>query len=470
MKPGPLLVGDILRSTAARVPDNVAVWHGDRSITFAQAERQADALAQALLGAGVGRGDRVVWIAETCIDAFAVQFAAAFVGAIFTPLNPKATPAELEYLLGHSEPRVVLGDAASGYLTLAELLERQPSTPLPLPAIDENDPQVMFYTSGTTGRPKGCLVSHRAQRLRTGPGAAWVERPSIVMFPLFHMAAWARILTWCLQGSAVVLIDKADAQTIVREIDRHRCEVFRGIPAIWRRICEFDRSGYDLSCLRHAETGTSKVTPDLVADIRDAFPQAAISVAYGATESWLVCTMGPDDMERKPGAVGLPSPSVILKQGEDGEILVRSPYLFSGYFRNEEATAAAFDEDGFFRTGDLAEIDEEGYYTIVGRAGDLIRSGGEWVSPQEVEALLQGHPALADAAVIGVAHPDWGQVVTAYVVPKPGETVTLEAIRAFCQASLAPHKHPRALEVVESIPRTPTTGQVQRRKLLEPAA
>lgn len=463
--PEPLLVGDILRSTAARVPGNVAVWHGERSITFGEAERQADALAQALHAAGVERGDRVVWIAETCIDTFAVQFACAFVGAIFTPLNPKATDSELEYLLDHSDPKVIMGDKASGRTTIVEMLERQPGTPLPLPEIDENDPQVMFYTSGTTGRPKGCLVSHRAQRLRTGPGAAWVEKPSVVMFPLFHMASWARILTWCLQGSAVVLIDKADAETIVREIDRHRSEVFRGIPAVWRRICEFDRSSYDLSCLRHAETGTSKVTPDLVADIREAFPQADISVAYGATESWLVCTMGPEDIERKPGAVGLPSPSTLLKQGEDGEILVKSPYLFSGYFRNEEATAAAFDEEGYFRTGDLAEVDDEGYYTIVGRAGDLIRSGGEWVSPQEVEAVLQGHPALADAAVIGVPDPDWGQVVTAFVVPKEGEDVTLEALREFCKTSLAPHKHPRRLEVVETIPRTPTTGQVQRRKL-----
>jgi acyl-CoA synthetase (AMP-forming)/AMP-acid ligase II len=175
--------------------------------------------------------------------------------------------------------------------------------------------------------------------------------------------------------------------------------------------------------------------------------------------------MGPDDVDRKPGAVGLPSPSVILREGEDGEILIKSPYLFSGYFRNEEATARAF-EGGFFKTGDLAEIDEEGYYTIAGRAGDLIRSGGEWVSPAEVESVLHGHPALVDAAVIGIPDPDWGQVVTAFVVPRGGESVTLDILRDFCKASLAPHKHPRRIEVVESLPRTPATGQVQRHKLV----
>jgi fatty-acyl-CoA synthase len=156
---------------------------------------------------------------------------------------------------------------------------------------------------------------------------------------------------------------------------------------------------------------------------------------------------------------------VFLKEGEGGEILVRSPYLFSGYFRNEEATQAAF-EDGFFKTGDLAEIDDEGYYTIVGRAGDLIRSGGEWVSPAEVEAVLHGHPALSDAAVVGLPDPDWGQVVTAFVVPRDGESVTLESLREFCRGSLAPHKHPRRLEIVARLPRTPATGQVQRSRLV----
>jgi fatty-acyl-CoA synthase len=324
---------------------------------------------------------------------------------------------------------------------------------------------VMYYTSGTTGQPKGCLLSHRTQRLRAGPGSAWVMKPTVIMFPQFHMANWSRALTWWLQGSAVVYVDKADAETIVREIDRHRCDVLRAIPAVWRRIAEFDCTGYDLSSLRFAETGTSMVTPELVSLIREAFPNAEISIAYGSTEGWLVCTMGPDDIDRKPGAVGLPSPSVILREGQYGEIMVKSPYLFSGYFRNDEATARAF-EDDFFRTGDLAEIDGDGYRTIVGRAGDLIRSGGEWVSPAEVESVLQGHPALADAAVIGVPDPDWGQMVTAFVVPHAGETVTLEALRLFCATSLAPHKHPRRLMVVDSLPRTPATGQIQRRLLL----
>ncbi|WP_174273922.1 class I adenylate-forming enzyme family protein [Sphingomonas bacterium] len=464
MTASPLLVGDILRTAAFRVPRAVAAWHGDRSITFADAEARADALAQAMLAADVQRGDRVAWIAETCIDAMAVHFACAFVGAIFTPLNPKATSEEIDRLLAHCEPKLVMGDEASGRTTIQALSTRAPAAALPLPQVFEDDPVVMYYTSGTTGSPKGCLLSHRTQRLRAGAGSPYLAKPTIIMFPQFHMANWSRALTWWVQGSAVVYIDKADAETIIRAIDRHRSDVLRAIPVVWRRIVEHDRAGYDLSCLRAAETGTSKVTPELVAAIRGAFPGIPISIAYGSTEGWLVCTMGPEDIDRKPGAVGLPSPSVILREGDDGEIMVKSPYLFSGYFRNEEATANAF-TDGFFRTGDLAEVDDEGYRTIVGRAGDLIRSGGEWISPAEVESVLQGHPALADAAVIGVPDPDWGQVVTALVVPRAGETMTIEALRQYCAGSLAPHKHPRRLKVVESLPRTPATGQIQRRLL-----
>ena len=238
-----LVVGDILRTAAFRVPNSVAAWYGDLSITFAGAERQSDALAQALLAAGVVQGDRLVWIADTCLESIVVHFACAFIGAIFVPLNPKATAEEIAHILSHCEPKVVMGDAASGRTTVRTLMGQVPHDSLPLPEIDEHDPQVMYYTSGTTGSPKGCLISHRTQRLRTGPGNAWPSKPSVIMFPQFHMASWARALTWWIQGSAVVYIDRADAATIVREIDRHRSDVFRGIPAVWRRIAGIRQDG-----------------------------------------------------------------------------------------------------------------------------------------------------------------------------------------------------------------------------------
>jgi fatty-acyl-CoA synthase len=460
----PLLVGDIINTAAVRTPRRIAAWHGNRSITFAEASAKSQAVAQALLSAGVGRGDRVVWIAENCLDAIAVHFGTALMGAVFTPLNPKAPPAEIERLIAHADPAVVLGDEASGRMTLSALLARRPTRKLSLPDVHEDDAQVMHYTSGTTGDPKGCLLSHRVQRIRTGVGSHWPVPPIVVMFPQFHMAGWARALWWWLQSSAVIYVERADAALLIEAVARHRVSTMYCIPAVWRRIVEADRRGYDLSCLRFVETGTSMVTPELLGLIRNAFPAVQISIAYGSTEAGSVCTLGPDDIDRKPGSVGLPVPGVTIEDGENGEMLVSSPMVFSGYFRNEAATSRAF-ERGFFRTGDLAQIDDEGYRSVIGRAGDLIRSGGEWVSPAEVEAVLQSHPAIADAAVAGAVDGDWGEVVTAYVVARAGTHVTLEMLRTHCVSKLAPHKHPRRLKLVDALPRTPATGQIQRRLL-----
>jgi len=460
----PLLVGDILRTASLRTPRRIAAWHGDRSVTFAEASASADAVAQALLGAGVGRGDRVVWIAENGLDAIAVHFGTAHIGAIFTPLNPKAAPNEIERLIAHADPALVLGDEASGRLTLAELLARTAARGRALPEVHEDDAQVMHYTSGTTGDPKGCLLSHRVQRIRTGAGSPWPVAPTVVMFPQFHMAGWSRALWWWLQSSAVILVDRAEAGPLIEAVARHRVSTMYCIPAVWRRIVEADRGAHDLSCLRLAETGTSLVTPELLALVRKALPGVQISITYGSTEAGAVCTLGPDDIDRKPGSVGLPVPGVTIEEGANGEMLVSSPMVFGGYFRNEAATSRAF-ERGFFRTGDLARIDGEGYRTVIGRAGDLIRTAGEWVSPAEVESILQSHPAVADAAVTGAMDGDWGEIVTAHVVPRAGQHVTLEMLRAHCAARLAPHKHPRRLKVVDALPRTAATGQIQRRLL-----
>jgi len=284
------------------------------------------------------------------------------------------------------------------------------------------------------------------------------------MFPQFHMAGWARALWWWLQSSAVIYVDRAEAGLLIDAVARHRVSTMYCIPAVWRRIVEADRRGCDLSCLRFVETGTSMVTSELLGLIRGAFPGAQISIAYGSSEAGSVCTLGPDDIDRKPGSVGLPVPGVAIEEGANGEMLVSSPMVFSSYFRDEAATSRAF-ERGFFRTGDLAQMDAEGYRSVIGRAGDLIRSGGEWVSPAEVESVLQSHPAIADAAVLGTVDGDWGQIVTAYVVARAGHQVTLDSLRAHCASSLAPHKHPRRLKLVDVLPRTPATGQIQRRLL-----
>jgi len=218
--------------------------------------------------------------------------------------------------------------------------------------------------------------------------------------------------------------------------------------------------------LRDANTGTSATTPELLHAIVDTFPGTRTTITYGSTEAGLACKLGPEDLFAKPASVGPPGIGVYCGLDDAGELLVRSPYLMSGYFRNPEATEEAL-AGGWFHTGDLAERDDDGYYSIVGRVKDLIRTGGEYVAPAEVDVVVQAHPAVADGAVAGVPHPDWGEVVTAFVVLRPGQALDAAELRRHCASSLAPYKVPRHLVLLDEIPRTGATMQVQRRRLVE---
>jgi fatty-acyl-CoA synthase len=238
------------------------------------------------------------------------------------------------------------------------------------------------------------------------------------------------------------------------------------IPAVWRRILDADRSVYDLSSLQACDTGTSATTPELLRAITEAFPGTTTSITYGSTEAGTVCRLWPKDIFRKPGSVGQQAMGSEVRLGDDGEILVRNDMLMNGYFRSPEATAAAL-EGGWFHTGDLGEQDEEGYFSIVGRAGDVIRTGGEAVAPVEVDLVLQSAPGVADAAVAGTPDESWGEVICAFVVPRPGESVDLASLRRHCEGKLASFKHPRRLMVVDALPRTGATRQIQRRILVQ---
>jgi fatty-acyl-CoA synthase len=260
-------------------------------------------------------------------------------------------------------------------------------------------------------------------------------------------------------------VDGGDTEQILDATDHYRGHRLYCIPAVWRRVLDLDRSRWDLSCLGQADTGTSATTPALLADIRQAFPWTTTTITYGSTEAGLVTRMWPEDVLRKHGSVGPTVPTVFARL-DDGELAVRSGHLASGYFRNSEATDEAF-RDGWFYTGELAEQDDEGFLYIVGRTKEIIRTGGEWVAPVEVDAILLSHPSVLDVAVAGVPDEHWGEVVTAFVVPAPGQTVTVEDLRRHCEGKLTAYKHPRQVVVVESVPRTATTGQIQRRVLTE---
>jgi acyl-CoA synthetase (AMP-forming)/AMP-acid ligase II len=241
------------------------------------------------------------------------------------------------------------------------------------------------------------------------------------------------------------------------------------IPAVWRRILTHLADGHGagaLSSLRFADSGTSATPPELLEAMAELLPGAQLRVFYGSTEAGTVTCLAQADMARKPGSCGVPAPGVEVRLADSGEVEVRSTTLFDGYLDDPAATAAALVE-GWYRTGDLGELDDEGFLSIVGRTGELIRTGGESVVPAEVEAVLRELASVADVAVVGIPDHAWGEVVCAVVVPAGPAVPTAEELRAHCRDRLAGFKHPRRVEVVDAIPRTAATGQVQRRLLVE---
>lgn len=484
-----LLIGDVFRAAARAVPRHVAVALDDRTLTYAELDRSADQHAHALAALGIGARDRVVLWSDTSIDAAPLFAGLAKLGAVFAPANALLGVEEAAEMVASARPSALVVDAAhaDAGATIAQRLgvpllrlgaivdDATPDEPPPRPDITEHDLHVLFFTSGSTGRSKGVMLSHRVNYLRSHPGAQLEPRGATVcMYPLFHMGAWTIAMQAWQTQTTLVLVPRADAQLVCEAVERWKATHLNAIPAVWQRILDHlahagDGRRPDLSSLRLVDSGTSATPPELLAAIKAAVPGATRRVFYGSTEAGAVTLLRDEDMERKPGSCGVPHHSCEVRTDPDtGELLVRGPLLFNGYFDDPESTAAAFTPDGWFRTGDVAAVDDEGYLSIIGRVRDVIRSGGETVAPSEVEAALADHPALADVAVVGVPDPRWGEIVCAVVVLADGcAPPTLDDLLEHCGPRLAKFKRPRRVEVVDAIPRTPATNQVQRRLLIE---
>jgi acyl-CoA synthetase (AMP-forming)/AMP-acid ligase II len=489
----PLLIGEILSRAAAVTPERVAATLGSEAITFREADRRGNAAANALAGLGVQRGDRVVSWTKIALTEIDICFGCARLGAVYVPLNPAYTLGEAATVVEYAKPRILLSDVGhqeeaaviakdsglqlsvtgSVETTLAgksfeNLLRSSDDESVVGPGPSENDPHVIFLTSGSTGRPKGVEISHRASWIRHFSGAtlnltAGSEGGEVCTFPLFHMAGWLMtLLSWSANRS-VHLVAQADPELLIREISTHRASIMYSIPAVWKRVIECN-SKEDTSSLVWALTGTSRVSPEFIGELKERFPGTATTLAYGSSEAGSSARLGDGDLLRKPFSVGLPAPGVEARL-DDGELLLRTDMLMSGYFDMPEETNEVL-VDGWYHTGDLAEIDDDGYISIVGRRAETIRSGGEYIAPVEVESALAGFPGITEVAVIGMPDDVWGEIVTAVVAVKEGhEAPTVDALRAHVSDSLAPFKHPRSVVVIDKLPRTAATGQIQRRKV-----
>jgi fatty-acyl-CoA synthase len=472
----PLTVDRMLRERARLTPDRVAIDEGGRTWTYAGLDARSDELAR-----GLRRGERVSTLTGNTGEHVACLFACAKAGAILHPISWRLAPAEIAYQLDHAEPSLFLveeeqRELADAALALASVRPR----PGPEPACvdstqagqgpEPDDPLLLIYTSGTTGRPKGALLTHAncfwtnlSFDLATGVTGSDVV---LQVLPQFHCGGWnvQPLLAWW-KGATVVLERGFDAARTLELIERRRVTTMMGVPANYLFMAQepgFDSA--DLSSLRLAVVGGAPM-PEALLDVW-AGRGVEIVQGYGLTEAAPnVLCLRPEDARRKAGWAGRPYPYVRCALSDEGELLVRGPNVFAGYWRDPDATAAAF-RDGWLLTGDVAERDAEGDYRIRGRRNDLVVSGGENVYPAEIEAVLHDHPAVADAAVVGVPDERWGEVCAAFVVLE--RPVSDDELREHCRQRLARFKVPKTFHAVDVLPRN-SLGKVVKTDLRAPA-
>ena len=487
---GTMTVGRWIRDRARTTPTRIAIDCRGSRVTYAELDAWSARAAGRLAASGVARGDRVASISGNEPAHVALLFACAKLGAALVPLSWRLAPVEIRYELGDADPRVLV--VADEYRALAddtesivprlglEELEEEAGEP-PAVAVDDHDPLFLIYTSGTTGKPKGAVLTHANTfwtSLSFDRTCPMGDRETVLqVLPQYHIGGWnvQSLLAWW-AGATVVLEPAFDAEQALRLVAEKRVTTMMGVPATYLFMAE-SRSfaSADLSSLRLAVVGGAPMPESLL----ETWKERGVEIVqgYGLTEAAPnVLCLPPEDASRKLGFAGRPYAHVDvalrdLVTGEHldgpatGELVVRGPNVFAGYWRNPEATAAAF-ADGWLLTGDIAERDDEGFYRIAGRLKDLVISGGENVYPAEIEETLHAHPAVAEAAVIGVPDERWGEVCIAYVALRAGARCEEEALLDWCRGRLARFKVPRTVHIVDALPRS-GVGKVLKRELRE---
>jgi fatty-acyl-CoA synthase len=484
---GELTLGRWSRDRARTTPHRVAIEFRGVETTYAELDERSDRLAAGLLAAGVQPGDRVATLTGTSPEHVVGFFACAKAGLVLLPLNWRLTPAELSYQLEDAEPAVLLAadehaeTAGALHERVAGLEELATPGGERLPDVADDDGLLLVYTSGTTGRPKGALLTH-ANCFWTNLSfdrVAGIADDDVVLsvLPQFHCGGWnvQPLLAWW-KGARVVLEPSFDAARALELIASARVTTMMGVPANYLFMANDPAfASADLSSLSRAVVGGAPM-PEALLETWHA-RGVEIVQGYGLTEAAPnVLCLPPEDATRKRGFAGKPYPhvDVALRDPEsgrfvdgpgEGELVVRGPNVFAGYWRDAEATAAAF-ADGWLLTGDVAARDEEGYYRIAGRLKDMVISGGENVYPAELENVLHEHADVAEAAVVGVPDERWGEACLAFVVLADGASATPEELLAFCRERLAKYKVPREIRFVERLPRN-ALNKVAKSELLE---
>jgi fatty-acyl-CoA synthase len=502
-------LGDLPRRTARRFPDKPAIIDGERRMTFAEFDACVNRTANALAERGLAKGDRLALLSHNCWQYAVLNFATAKLGVILVPINFMLGVEEIAFILTHSEASGLVcedGLAATGSKACASagltggvrgwipLAGTAPEAGWedvsrwaddgddtePDVAIEDDDPLRLMYTSGTESRPKGVLLSSRSLITQyvscVIDGGMEADDVELHSLPLYHCAQLDVFL--CVDvylGATSIILPGPDPAAILATIEREKVSKLFCPPTVWISLMRHpDFETRDLSSLRKGYYGASAMPVEVLRELCQRLPEVRLWNLYGQTEMAPLATLlQPEEQLPKAGSAGRASVNCETRvvddagqpvpAGEVGEIVHRSPHATLGYYNDEEKTAAAF-EGGWFHSGDLGILDDEGYLYVVDRKKDMIKTGGENVASREVEEALYQLDGIAEVAVFGISHPHWIEAVTAVVVPKAGVTLSADEVHAHAKQHLAGYKRPKYLAFAEALPKNPS-GKILKREL-----
>ncbi|HEX4668725.1 MAG TPA: long-chain fatty acid--CoA ligase [Solirubrobacterales bacterium] len=494
-----LNLASIVTESAARVPDGPAVRLSDAELSYAELDDRSARLATLLREKGLRAGDRVGVMLPNVLEFPISYYGVLRAGCVVVPMNVLLKRREIAFYLEDSGSKLLLawhgfageaGDgAADAGVELVEvepesfaamLAEQQPSTGLA--DTDASDTAVILYTSGTTGKPKGAELTH-SNLLRNADVSSRttseIAAGDVVFggLPLFHSFGQTVSMNASLMvGACLTLVPKFDPGEALATMQRDGVTHFYGVPTMYGALLHHPgREDYDTSTLRICITGGASMPVEVLRGFEEAFG-AIVLEGYGLSETSPVSSSNHPDRERKPGSIGTPLEGVEMRvvdeddnevaQGEVGEIVIRGHNIMKGYWQRPDATAEAM-RGGWFHSGDMARVDDEGYFYIVDRKKDLIIRGGYNVYPREVEEVLYEHPKIREAAVIGVPHDQWGEEIGAAVVVHEGEELAPEEVSAYVKERIAAYKYPRLVWFVDELPKGPT-GKILKREIDQP--
>jgi acyl-CoA synthetase (AMP-forming)/AMP-acid ligase II len=504
-------LADMIRGRGVDHADAPAITFADRTITYAELDARSNQVAHALHAAGIGRGDRVAILDKNVPEFFELLLGASKLGAVLAAVNWRLAPPEVAQILNDSTARLLVAgheflscvdeiepqlktiefvlstETGTDHESFADWRDAQESDDLGID-VSPDEVAVQFYTSGTTGLPKGAMVAHGAM-FPLVPAANEAMRLSdesvcLVCMPLFHIAGTGWGLLCLINGSRIVMLREVELDAILDAIERYGVTHSVFVPAVLQMLVAHPRVGNaDFSTLDTILYGASPISEDVLVKSLEAFGCRFIQ-AYGLTETDGAIVLLPHEDHDVGGAnahrlraAGVAMPGVELRivdvfgdeceVGDVGEVWIRSPSNMVGYWNMPEATERSITEDGWFKSGDAGYLDADGYLYIHDRIKDMIISGGENIYPAEVESALMSHPAVADVAVLGVPDDEWGEAVKAIVVRASGADVTPEELIAFSRERLAHFKCPSSIEWIDALPRNPS-GKILKTELREP--